>query len=350
MAFSKTQLRAYAKDKRVLVAEDNKMTRTILDSFLKNYFTLVVCTRNGAEAQRAYQKYRFDLVITDINMPHMGGIELITEIKKINDDQSIMVISSEEDANSFIELIDLGIDSFIKKPIDANLIGAKVLKILEHQFFKEEIARFNQEKMLEEYKKTHKLTQREHKNVTDVKRDKIVEAKKEESLHKKDEIQNESEYPNSAIAFIKRAREKHHNLDDIVDEIYGTLDELEDNIADIVKDCVNETSLQNIGRVFSKLYSNISLFDEMQPMADKLFEIHEFFISYEDLDSLSAEQKEAFDFTQYILDDMKNFVFGVFIESSTKDITIYNKLIQNSVDQIRLKIDNIDINEEIELF
>jgi len=59
----------------------------------------------------------YDILITDINMPLMNGVDLIKEIHKINIDQSVIVISAYNDSSRLIELINIGITHFIMKPL-----------------------------------------------------------------------------------------------------------------------------------------------------------------------------------------------------------------------------------------
>ncbi|MEA2018357.1 MAG: response regulator [Campylobacterota bacterium] len=73
---------------------------------------------NGEEGLELYKKNSYDLVITDILMPKMDGIEMSKEIKEINQYQNILIISAYSDTKDFVTSIKLGIDGYIIKPID----------------------------------------------------------------------------------------------------------------------------------------------------------------------------------------------------------------------------------------
>lgn len=346
MSFSKTQLKTYAHNKRVLIVEDDRITRAILEAFLKEYFSFLAVARNGAEALRIYKRYKFDLVVSDINLPHVNGLQFIHEVKKQNDEQAILVLSSREDAECLIDLIDLHIDSFVKKPIDSNMIGRNILKILEHQFFKHEIEDYNNKMIIEHYLRTNSLDSiQERKSIIEKQKYKILEITTKEAIDKIEE-----KLPKDEKTFLELARLKYPKIDDTINSIFILIDELESNILNILYFRVDEIYLENIARIFSKLYYEINSFDELSQIADRLFQIHEFFEKFDDLDTLDADQKEVFEYTQYLLDDMKSFVVGVFIESNTKDMSFYVNLIYQSIESMEIKLYGQKNSGEVFLF
>jgi DNA-binding NarL/FixJ family response regulator len=346
--YSKKQLQAYTKNKRVLLVEDNRQSREILKSILKDSFSFVVVARNGVDALNVYQKYKFDLVVTDIQMPYMDGIELCKKIKDINSEQHILVISSDDDINHIIELIDIGIDSFIKKPISVDIINKKILKILEHKFFKEEIDKFKQDKAIKEYLQSKNLEYENsnRKKVVDIKRCQILE-----SIEPKDIVHSDSEY--SAYAFIHTLETKNIDIDTIVQNLIEYISDLEEIISTLLVRGIRVDTLDNLASIFSKIYNEILFFTELSSIADEIFAIYEFFSSYSSnsIDEMSIEQKEIFDFSEYILEDIKSFVLNVFIEQNVDDIRTYASMLRNSLEQIKIRMsgDSID-NEEIEFF
>jgi DNA-binding response OmpR family regulator len=137
---------------RVLLAEDDKSTVEFLQDILEEYFSEVTTAYNGEEALEIYRKnYKaFDLVISDIIMPKLDGLQLCKEIYNINKHQKIIIISAYNDEKYLIPFINIGVDRFIKKPfktqefnevlsslsdyivvIDQNCIYDRNLKILK---------------------------------------------------------------------------------------------------------------------------------------------------------------------------------------------------------------------------
>jgi YesN/AraC family two-component response regulator len=106
--------------------EDDELIRKEGLLLLEKFFKQVHVAVNGKEGLDLYRSYKkerdeyFDLVITDINMPIMNGIEMIKDIKRSNQKQPIIVISAHDETKYLIPLVQLGVNSFLLKPIDTN--------------------------------------------------------------------------------------------------------------------------------------------------------------------------------------------------------------------------------------
>ncbi len=113
----------YSKNLNVLYAEDDSYLREETSEALDNFFANINTAVNGQEALEKYLDYYekngtyYDLIITDINMPLMNGVELIKQVHKIHIEQVIIVISAYNESSRLIELINIGITYFIMKPI-----------------------------------------------------------------------------------------------------------------------------------------------------------------------------------------------------------------------------------------
>ncbi|MEA2098770.1 MAG: response regulator [Campylobacterota bacterium] len=108
----------------VMFAEDHDELRKNTAEILKNFFSEVYCATNGEEALEMYEEYYkenskyYDIVISDIQMPRLDGVELTKSIYDINSSQIIIILSAFDDSHYLLPLINLGIEKFIKKPID----------------------------------------------------------------------------------------------------------------------------------------------------------------------------------------------------------------------------------------
>ncbi len=100
----------------LLYVEDDKGLAQSSEELLKPFFASMKVASNGKEGLEAYQSGSYDIVITDIMMPIMDGKEMAREIRSLNPDQAIIVMSAYEDVNHFRDLIDIGISKFISKP------------------------------------------------------------------------------------------------------------------------------------------------------------------------------------------------------------------------------------------
>ncbi|MPV82270.1 response regulator, partial [Campylobacter hepaticus] len=103
------------KDLIILVVEDEAKARESLINILSNRFSKVIGAQNGDEG---FKKFKPDLVITDIAMPIMDGLDMAREIKEISNDVPIVVLSAYSEKERLLRSIDIGIDKYLIKPID----------------------------------------------------------------------------------------------------------------------------------------------------------------------------------------------------------------------------------------
>jgi len=118
------ELIEYTENLTVLFVEDHDELREDTTEMLKNFFQKVECASDGEEAIEKYTTYYknnskyYDIIISDIHMPKVDGIELTEAIYKVNSSQIIIILSAFDDSQYLLPLINLGVEKFIKKPID----------------------------------------------------------------------------------------------------------------------------------------------------------------------------------------------------------------------------------------
>ncbi|KJU82844.1 multi-sensor signal transduction histidine kinase [Candidatus Magnetobacterium bavaricum] len=106
------------KDISILYVEDDEEINGQLSVFLRRRVKMLFSASNAQEGLELFSIHTPDIVITDINMPYMDGIQMVRQIKKIRQDTKIIVTTAFNDEEYFIRAIDAKVDSFIKKPID----------------------------------------------------------------------------------------------------------------------------------------------------------------------------------------------------------------------------------------
>ncbi len=117
-------LEKYAKNKSVLLVEDDENIIKETKELLELIFSNVIVAKDGDVGIQKYLNYKkendkyFDLVITDIQMPKMDGIELTKLIYKENSDQLLIVLSAHSESHYLLELVNIGISHFITKPLN----------------------------------------------------------------------------------------------------------------------------------------------------------------------------------------------------------------------------------------
>lgn len=118
---------ANLKDITVLYVEDEIDLRNLTSSVLKSFTKKQLIASNGKEGYELFLKYEMeiDLIITDINMPLLDGLEMIKKIKETNTKIPIIVTSAFSNKEYLLEAINIGVDKYVLKPIDiSNLIQA----------------------------------------------------------------------------------------------------------------------------------------------------------------------------------------------------------------------------------
>jgi CheY-like chemotaxis protein len=100
----------------LLYVEDNIDAREAILLLLEDIFEDIIVAANGQDGLDKFQNNKIDLILTDINMPIMDGLEMSKEIKKIDDDMPIIILTALTELSTLKKAIDIGIDSFINKP------------------------------------------------------------------------------------------------------------------------------------------------------------------------------------------------------------------------------------------
>ena len=135
------QLIVWSKNLKILYVEDDILLREEVSIFLADIFQSVELAINGQEGLDKLAKGKYDIVITDIRMPVMNGIEMIENIKLLYPEQHVLVTSAYNEIEYLVKLIHLGIDNFITKPLQSEQIFKVLHKIVEHIHQKKELRR-----------------------------------------------------------------------------------------------------------------------------------------------------------------------------------------------------------------
>jgi CheY-like chemotaxis protein len=116
------KLTSQTKKLTAMVVEDEKVANELLSSTFRNFFYNVDSCFDGEDALEKYKKAQPDVIFVDIMMAGMDGIELSRKIRQINPSQIIIVISASNDIKKISESIEVGVNSFIQKPLDTKKI------------------------------------------------------------------------------------------------------------------------------------------------------------------------------------------------------------------------------------
>lgn len=131
MQISLTDLLSLTSHLRVLYVEDDVVLRENTVALLHDLFCEIDEASDGVEALKCYKDRpnRYDIVITDLNMPHMNGMDLIKNIQSINPKQPIIVVSAHNETEFFLESIRKNVNGYILKPIDFDQLLETLFKV-----------------------------------------------------------------------------------------------------------------------------------------------------------------------------------------------------------------------------
>jgi two-component system response regulator PilR (NtrC family) len=124
----------------ILVVDDEKSMREILEIFLTSEGYKVSVAENGEKAIDAVKKDIYDLVITDMNMPKVGGLELLKNVKQLNPDTIVVIITAFGTTESAVEAMKLGSYDYIQKPFQMDDIRLVVKNALEKQKLQKDVS------------------------------------------------------------------------------------------------------------------------------------------------------------------------------------------------------------------
>ncbi|MHB8859558.1 MAG: sigma-54-dependent transcriptional regulator [Thermoleophilia bacterium] len=123
---------------RVLIAEDEDITRKHLLGALREEKYDVEGTDNGLDALGMIESDSFDVLITDIKMPRMDGLELLAKVKSVSPETEVIVITGFGSISSAVDAMKNGADDYLPKPFDLDELVLKVNRLREQKALKRE--------------------------------------------------------------------------------------------------------------------------------------------------------------------------------------------------------------------
>lgn len=126
----------------ILIVDDDDNTRYLIEEILQIDGYLCVQADNGTEALKLLANQDFDLMITDIMMPGISGIKLLTTVRKLKPDIPVLMLTSVDKKETAISAIEQGAYGYMIKPFQVNELLINVFTVLHRR---------NSEKMRDEY-------------------------------------------------------------------------------------------------------------------------------------------------------------------------------------------------------
>ncbi len=110
------------KNFTTLYVEDNEQIRRQTIYILKKFFNSVYEAKDGNSGLELYKKYKPNIVLTDIHMPELGGMEMVKVIRQNDKNTKIIVLSAYSDKKFLFDAIEFGVVSYIEKPLNIDLL------------------------------------------------------------------------------------------------------------------------------------------------------------------------------------------------------------------------------------
>jgi len=147
----------FTKDLNILFVEDDKSARTSTILLLEEFFKKIDVATNGEEGLNYFKNNieDIDMIITDINMPKLSGLDMIEEIRKIDANIPIVIFSAHYESEYFIRSIYADVQGYVIKPIDME----QFIRVLDKIIVKIKLLEA-EEKLKEQYQYLHSIINR----------------------------------------------------------------------------------------------------------------------------------------------------------------------------------------------
>jgi diguanylate cyclase (GGDEF)-like protein len=128
----------------VLYVEDDRDIAEEVIEFLTPRVKKLYVAMNGFKALEMYEQYKPDMIITDVQMPEIDGLEMISIIREKNQEIPIIITSAYNDVNFLLDSINMGVDGYLLKPLDFKVMQQRIKKLVEPLEMREKIHKLNE--------------------------------------------------------------------------------------------------------------------------------------------------------------------------------------------------------------
>lgn len=130
MFSSLKELASMSENLKLLYVEDDVNARNTTAKLLENFFSLITIAVDGEDALDKFKQEHFDLIISDINMPKLNGLNMLQQIREQESEVPILLLSACNDSEYFLEAISLDVDGYILKPIQNEQFFKELYKVV----------------------------------------------------------------------------------------------------------------------------------------------------------------------------------------------------------------------------
>jgi PAS domain S-box-containing protein len=264
-----------SKGMTLLYIEDDPLARDAANSLFSEFFNDVIVGFDGEDGARLYASHhqKIDLVITDITMPRVNGIEMIEKIRAINPEVAIIVISAHNESQYLTQTIEAGVDGYLLKPLGVEQLVKTLGKVLEKLHLRYENAK--NALLLKQYENITNtssiISKTDPKGVITFVNEKFCQIsgfKKEELIGKSHNIIRHPDMPKSAFR-----------------DLWKTIKE-------------DKTTWQGIVKNRAKNGDTYYVKTTVQPILNPLGNVEEYISLRHDITAIMSDKKQLFDFLE----------------------------------------------------
>ena len=117
-------------DISILIAEDEKQLLNSMVEYLELFFDTVYKAEDGLSAYKVYETHNPDIIITDINMPHLDGLSMIEKIRKKDLKTKIIITTAHSEKEKLMQAIELHLVKYLVKPIQSDELKELLLSLV----------------------------------------------------------------------------------------------------------------------------------------------------------------------------------------------------------------------------
>ena len=118
-------------DVSILIAEDEQALLESMTEYLELFFEKVYRAKDGQEAYLSYLKHHPDIIIADINMPHLDGLSMIEKIRKNDQIIKIIITSAHSDQKKLLQAIELHLVKYLIKPVQSDHLKTLLFTLVD---------------------------------------------------------------------------------------------------------------------------------------------------------------------------------------------------------------------------